>query len=185
MFYRKDKLSLDSKIYAFNKDSNIYNSAIMDSGSIKGNTTFLYPFGLCVTFTEYDADKDFHFRLYDQSNNLNFNNMFVFITDPAMLTFSSIDQQSHQGITLFGLKPKHHSIYNIEIGLKDSNNPSERESCSLSAYADCVDDQTNAIFNKVTIITNHVSILQKIECIKGIKRNCNFMEEIKSLWIGL
>ena len=64
---------------------------------VGGNPVFMYPFGLCFNFEEYDPDQDFILRIEDSFVQDIFEHMLVFITDPAMLTFSSIDQQSHQG----------------------------------------------------------------------------------------
>ena len=74
-------------------------------------------------------------------NNYTYENMLVFITDPAMLTYSSIDLQSHEGTKLFGLKKGYYSIYDVEVSVKDSNNPTERHTCDTSSYSECVDQQ--------------------------------------------
>ena len=73
----------------------------------------------------------------------------VFVTVPAMLTYSSIHQQSHQGTKIFGLRKGYSTFYDVEVHIKDSDNPSERDVCSLSSYSDCVDQQTNDIFSEV------------------------------------
>ena len=81
--------------------------------------------------------------------NYTFEDMSLFITDPAMLTASSFDYQSHKGIQLFGLKKHHRTIYEVEVVIKDSDNPAERDSCSLASYTDCIEQQTQLIFSEV------------------------------------
>ena len=138
--YAKDKVIIDK----YTSDENL------DRKFVK--SVFIYPFGICANFVEYDPDKDFTLRIrYDKK--FTFEDMFVFITDPAMLTHSSIDQQSHQGREIFGLKKGHYTILNVEVVIKDSDNPTERDSCSLSPYEDCLDQQTIDIFAEVNTYT--------------------------------
>ena len=109
-------------------------------------TVFIFPYGLCAHFLEYDTNKDFFLWVYDV---IEIESMFVLLTDPAMLTHSNIDQQSHQGIKIFGLEKGYRTIYNVEVVIEDSDNPTERDSCSLDPYEDCVDQQTKNIFFQV------------------------------------
>ena len=142
--YEKDKTLIDSHLL---ETSNIFHG---NSYNLKnGNTLFIYPYGICMNFVEYDPTKEFNFEIFD-GNNYTYENMIVFINDPAMLTHSSFDQQSHQGTKIFGLK-RGYVIYDVEVGIKDSNNPSERDSCSLTSYADCVDEQTLDFFSEVLL----------------------------------
>ena len=90
--YQNDKICIDQYINAYhNKDNEMI--------EISGNTVFLYPFGLCVNFGGYHPSKDFILKIWSvaYAHNFTFENMYVFVTDPAMMTYSSIDQQSHQG----------------------------------------------------------------------------------------
>ena len=152
--YVKDKKLLDLHSRVYNPDNDHI---------VTGRIVFMYPFGVCANFEKYDPDKEFMLQIDDNVNawvslNHTHENMLVFITDPAMLTFSSIDLQSHQGNQMLGLK-KYHSIYDlkkdyetiydVEVELKDSDNPAEEHSCSQSSYADCLDNEINEIFSKV------------------------------------
>jgi len=126
--------------------------------TVSGKIVFIYPFGLCFNFKEYNPDQDFLIRIEEsllQGTDYEpkdiFENMLVFITDPAMLTFSSIDQQSHQGNQIFGMKKGRKTFYNVEVCIKDSDNPTERDTCSLTPYSDCVDQQTHQIFTEVIL----------------------------------
>ena len=135
----------------YQKDKDLLESQIMislDPSSVSGNTFFMYPFGICVNYVDYNPEKEFSVPLFND-NYYEFENIFVFITDPAMLTYSSIDQLSHQGTKIFGLKVGYSTFYDVEVEIKDFDNPSERDSCSLSSYADCVDKNTQEIFSKV------------------------------------
>ena len=67
----------------------------------------MYHFGLCKNFDEYDPNKELILRILDKHNQ-SYEDIFVFITDPAMITYSSIDHQSHQG-TRHGLKKEFYS----------------------------------------------------------------------------
>ena len=142
--YENDKKFLDAYLEAI--EGAYVNTLGM---KISGQTVFMYPLGLCTNFVNYNASKGFtlSFRIMQ---NYAYENMFVFISDPGMLTHSSIDQLSHQGVKFFGVKKGHNTIYDVEAVIKDRDNPSERDSCSLSSYADCVDQQTKDIFFQVS-----------------------------------
>ena len=117
---------------------------------LRGVRVFIYPFGLCAHFVDYNPLKDFTLLTLDwMGNNCTYENMLLFITDPAMKTYSSIDLQSHQGTKLFGLKKGYYSIYDVEVSVKDSNNPTERHTCDTRSYSECVDQQTQNIFAEV------------------------------------
>ena len=89
------------------------------------------------------------FQRLNSNNNYTYENMLVFISDPGMLTYSSIDMQSHQGREIFGLRQDHNTIYNVEVVMRDLDNPVQRDSCSFSTYAECVDQQIHIFFNEV------------------------------------
>ena len=70
----------------------------------KNKTVFIYPFGFCINFVDYDTAQDFRLVIMDYSSNYSsysYEAMKLFINDPAMLTYFSIDQQSHQGKHLY------------------------------------------------------------------------------------
>ena len=138
--YEKDKKCLDADVKAYNTKE-----------ELNGDTVFLYPFGLCVNFIKYDTNKDVKLMIYDYNKIYSFQNMFVFITDPAMITFSSICQRSHKGTKLFGLKKGFSTFYDVEVEVRDSDNPAERNFCTLSSYSECVDQQTQEIFSEVIL----------------------------------
>ena len=149
--YEKDKKILDSVLLVREVDYIDFQRPIKNI--IKGDIVYLYPFGLCVNFVEYDPNKDFSLTIFrDAVNDYDYARMFVFVTDPAMLTYSSIDQQSHQGTKLFGLKSVHKTIYDVEVVIKDSDNPAERDSCSMTSFADCLEEQTSNFFSQVALI---------------------------------
>ena len=115
-----------------------------------GKIVFIFPFGICIHFVGYNATEDILIRIKKNilQNNI-YENIYVFITDPAMLTYSGIDQQSHQGTKLLGLKAGYYSSYDVEVTVKDYDNPTERHLCSMSNYADCVDQQVDEFFAEV------------------------------------
>ena len=135
----KDKVLLDSHIHVFNPYPK----------RLSGKAMLLSPFGLCVNFVDYDADEDFRLQIYGKKYNYLTEEMFVFVTDPAMLTYSSIDQESHQGTQIIGIENNTYNIYNVEVVMKDSDNPVERHLCSDLSYSDCVDQQTHDFFFQV------------------------------------
>ena len=143
--YEKDRQCLDT-FQVFHSNQHIIEF-------LSGTLDFMYPFGLCSHYVEYDPHKDLEFQILN-TNDYAYESMYIFITDPLMMTHSSIDQQSHQGIQLFGLKKGHNTIYSVEVTVKDLNNPTERDSCSSSSYADCVNQKIQDIFSKVMLESN-------------------------------
>ena len=134
-----DKILLETDLFVYNP---------YPHKTDKGEYMYMFPFGFCLNFVHYNPVKDFHISLKN-SNNFSFNDIMVFITDPQMLSYSSIDQQSHHGTKIFGLKRGRETLYDIDVIIKDRDNPTERDSCSQSSYYDCVDNETYAIFSKV------------------------------------
>ena len=139
--YDKD-ITVASRMYSWNPDID---------NTVSGKTVFIYPFGLCVNFADYDPDKDFTLKMkgFGFIYTYKYENMFVFITDPAMLTFSGLNLQSHKGTNIFGIKKSYSTIYDVQVVLQDFDNVVERDSCSPSSYAKCVDQQIHDIFSKV------------------------------------
>ena len=80
-----------------------------------GKIVFIYPFGLCVNFVNYDTDVDFRLKIYN-NHNYSYENMFVHVNDPAMLTCSSIDLQSQKGSIV--LRKGYFTYYDIAVVLK-------------------------------------------------------------------
>ena len=98
---------------------------------------------------DYDPDEDFHLSIHYSGNNAKFKNILTIISDPAMLTYSGIDRRSHQGTKLLGIKIGYQTLYEVKVVITDSDTPAERDSCSTSSYAVCIDQQTTDIFSKV------------------------------------
>ena len=139
--FENDKMLIDWNL----KVKNLRNS-------LNGNTVFIYPYGICVNFVEYNPEKEFIIEIEEMLlGTFKYENMLVFITDPEMMTYSSVDLQSHQGNQIFGLKKDRKIIYDVEVLLKDYDNPAEKKFCSLSFHADCVVDQTYEIISKVRL----------------------------------
>ena len=93
--YGNDKTTFDSDSYAIQPPMKY----------VSGKVVFIYPYGLCVHYARYDPCREFTL-LFLPGYNYTYENMFLFVTDPAMLTYSSIDQLSHQGMKIFGLKKR-------------------------------------------------------------------------------
>ena len=141
--YVKNKILLEKHLRV--KDSN--------NESRIGRNVFIYPFGLCMNIFDYDPNEQLILTILSRGikQNFSFEEMFVFITDPAMLTFSSIDLHSHQFTQIIGLKKGHNVIYTIQVELKDYDNPAERNSCSSSSYSDCLEEKYYDLFSKVML----------------------------------
>ena len=145
-----NKSFLDIIEEVYEEDKIFENIDLVNTGS--GNITFIYPFGFCINFEKYDAGKDirFHIESYrNETSGYKYEAMYIFITDPKMMTFSGINLQSHKGTKIFGLKKGQTNIYDVEVVIKDFDNPAERDFCSQSYYTDCVDQQTHDIFSEV------------------------------------
>ena len=118
-------------------------------------TEFIHPFGICVNILEYQPQKEIVLTIPDEIANVTTNeleNFEIFITDPSKLTYSGVNLKSHVGDRIHGIKVRHSTIYNVQVTMKDFNNPEESGSCSqynLSSYAKCVDNQTHDIISKV------------------------------------
>ena len=136
--YENDKILLDHVIgYQLNKTQ------------INKKTIYIYPYGLCVHYWDYNPDEDFILSIFSYGTNASFTNMFTIISDPALLTYSGIDFKSHQGTQIFRIKRGYHTFYEVKVVVEDFDTPAERDFCSASSYADCVDQQTNEFFSQV------------------------------------
>ena len=115
-------------------------------------TEFIHPFGICINILEYQPQKEIVLTIPDEITNVTLDDFEIFITDPSMMTYSGVKLHSHLGDRIHGIRMRHSTIYNVQVTMKDFNNPEESGSCSqynLSSYAKCVDNQTHDIISKV------------------------------------
>ena len=139
--YEKDKV----KFFTYNGQP---------SSVVIHDKVFIFPFGLCFNIVDYDPNEDItlSYPMDITTINVKFEYIYVFVTDPTMLSFSGLDLQSHKGTHIFGMKRNHKVIHNVQVVIKDFDNPVEREFCSLTSYADCVDDNIHTFFSEVSAI---------------------------------
>ena len=116
------------------------------SKPVKGtNTGIIYPLGVC---------KSYEFEQTMTLNQIakNTSNFKVYITDPGMATYFSIDLMSHIG-TQPKLKQGKKSSYDVRIRMEDQRKPGQEHVCDESpnySFSDCVDEYIQKDLIKVT-----------------------------------
>ncbi len=85
---------------------------------------------------------------------VNVNKFKVYITDPGMATYFSIDLMSHVG-TQPKLKPDEKSTYDVRMKMEDTRNPGQENLCQQSpdySFEDCVDEYIQTDLTEVQVL---------------------------------
>ena len=117
--------------------------------SLKNTSKFFFPHGLCQAVTTYEISQINSFMwmgLYP--------NVVGYLTDPEMLTYSSIDIRSQSGDKIacnFGRV----CTYEVSIIVTDLRHPVSPDTCSDEiSYNGCIEEQTKNIHHEVINQTN-------------------------------
>ena len=76
----------------------------------------------------------------------------VYITDPGMATYFSIDLMSHVGPQP---KPDEKSTYDVRMKMEDTRNPGQENLCQQSpdySFEDCVDEYIQTDLTEVQVL---------------------------------
>ena len=123
-----------------------YKSSSNSPQILKDTLKFLFPHGVCKVVTTYDMTQ---IKAYQWIGS--YSDVVGYLTDPEMLTHSSIDISSQSGDRIacnFG------SIctYEVSIIVTDLRHPVIPDTCSdETSYDRCVEEQTKNIYYEVII----------------------------------
>ena len=126
----------------------LYGSAPFDTPISLNNTSeFIFPLGVCQIVHTYEMTefKRLVFQgLYPHAE--------VYLTDPGIITHSSIDLSSHTGDKIAcGIDSL--CTYEISIIITDLRHPVDTDTCSdETSFNRCVEEQTKNIFHEVKYI---------------------------------
>ena len=123
----------------------VYHSSLLGtSKSFKNSYEFLFPHGVCQM--DYAIDTTHVIRIFWPGS---YPNVVAYLTDPGMLTHSSIDLNSQVGDKMtcnFG----NICTYEISIMVTELRHPVIPDTCSdETSYDKCVEEQTKNIYDKV------------------------------------
>ena len=121
-----------------------YKSSSYSPQRLKDTLKFLFPHEVCKVVTTYDMTQINSFQWRGS-----YSDVVGYLTDPEMLTHSSIDIRSQPGDKI-ACKFGSICTYEISIIITDLKHPVLSDTCSDEiSYNRCVEEQTKKITNEV------------------------------------